>query len=192
MHRRPDRRVQRTRQALQQAMFALVLEKGYEAVTVQDVLDRADVGRSTFYAHFQGKEDLLTSPMGELRAMLAEHQRAAWGLPGGLEQRCLGFSRALFDHAEGYRDIFRALVGERSSAIVLGRMRAMLSELVGEDFDALGLGGAGRTASVQFIVGGLMALMTWWLEHRRTMPAAEIDARFRALALPALLAANPP
>lgn len=53
-----DRRVQRTRKVLQEAMVQLIREKGYDAITVQDILDRADVGRATFYAHYQSKEDL--------------------------------------------------------------------------------------------------------------------------------------
>jgi len=155
---------------------------------VQDIIDRADVGRSTFYAHYQGKEDLLTSGMDGLRAMLVQHQQAALAGTGQPTERCLGFSRALFEHAEGYRDIFRALVGERSSAIVLGRMRRLLTELVRADLAALKAGDGAREAIVQFVVGGLLALMTWWLEHRGTTAAAEIDAQFRALAVPAMLA----
>src|ERR1700757_5499961 len=56
-----DRRVRRTRKLLHDAFLALVLEKGYEKTTIQDILDRADVGRSTFYVHFRDKEALLTS-----------------------------------------------------------------------------------------------------------------------------------
>src|SRR5437867_644732 len=53
-----DRRVRRTTRALIEALVALVLEKRYDAITIQDLLDRADVGRSTFYAHYRGKDDL--------------------------------------------------------------------------------------------------------------------------------------
>src|SRR5689334_24059575 len=65
---RGDRRVRRTRRLLREALLALVAEKGYDRVTVQDVLDRADVGRATFYAHFRDKDDLLVSGFDELRA----------------------------------------------------------------------------------------------------------------------------
>ena len=63
---RPDRRVGKTRKALKEALTDLILEKGYEAVTVQDVIDRADVGRSTFYAHFVDKDDLLMAILADL------------------------------------------------------------------------------------------------------------------------------
>ena len=56
-----DRRVQKTRKLLQEALMELVAEKGYEAVTIREILDKANVGRSTFYAHFQDKDQLLHS-----------------------------------------------------------------------------------------------------------------------------------
>ena len=61
-----DRRVQRTRKLLQDALIDLVAEKGYVAVTIQEILDRANVGRSTFYAHFQDKDQLLHSILDRL------------------------------------------------------------------------------------------------------------------------------
>jgi AcrR family transcriptional regulator len=66
-HSRPDRRVGKTRKALREALTDLILERGYESVTVQDLIDRADVGRSTFYAHFIDKDDLLMSIFAELQ-----------------------------------------------------------------------------------------------------------------------------
>src|SRR5258707_7199093 len=71
-----DRRVQKTRQALQNALIELILEKGYEAVVIQDILDRANVGRSTFYAHYQDKEDLLMSRFARLQAAFEEHAQS--------------------------------------------------------------------------------------------------------------------
>ena len=74
-----DRRVQRTRRTLREALIALILEKGYDQVTVQHIIDRADVGRSTFYAHFENKDKLLLSGFENVREMLleanSEHQK---------------------------------------------------------------------------------------------------------------------
>lgn len=55
---KPDRRVQRTRELLQQALIALIRERGYDAVTIQDIAERANVGRTTFYLHYTSKDDL--------------------------------------------------------------------------------------------------------------------------------------
>src|SRR5690242_18297174 len=65
--RAPDRRIQRTRRLLHEAILELIHERGWDAITVQDVCERADVGRSTFYVHFADKEELLVSGFGQLR-----------------------------------------------------------------------------------------------------------------------------
>src|SRR5215467_6738827 len=68
-----DRRSERTRRLIGEAFIALLREKRYEDITVQDVLDRADIGRSTFYAHYYDKEDLLTSHIEAMLDSLSQH-----------------------------------------------------------------------------------------------------------------------
>ena len=85
---RPDRRVARSRRALKEALTDLILEQGYESVTVQDVIDRADVGRSTFYAHFLDKDDLLMAILADVEmpapdARLLEARRPGVWLDAG-------------------------------------------------------------------------------------------------------------
>ena len=70
--RKPDRRVARTRELVLDAFLGLMVERGYETMTVQDLLDRSGVGRATFYAHFKGKEDLLASSVRRLQGGLRE------------------------------------------------------------------------------------------------------------------------
>jgi AcrR family transcriptional regulator len=187
-----DRRVLRTRESLHHALINLVLEKGYEAVTIQEIIERANVGRSTFYLHFTSKEDLLTSGMKDLRNLLMEHQQKALSGTGGIEDRSLGFSRALFEHVHGYRDIYRALVGERSSTIVISRMRTLLTELVREDLAAIGPKNLQEaiplSVMVDFIVGGLLAVLTWWLDRRAELQPEQVDIVFRSLAIPSISA----
>jgi AcrR family transcriptional regulator len=72
-----DRRSQRTYHLVRTAMMALLLEKRYDAITVQDILDRADIGRSTFYTHFYDKEDVLVSATGA-RTLSSSDERAKW------------------------------------------------------------------------------------------------------------------
>jgi AcrR family transcriptional regulator len=120
----PDQRVQRTRKLLQEALFALILEKGYETVTVQDIIDRANVGRSTFYAHFLGKQQLFLSRFDEVRAFLTQQQVLASGV------RYVSFSLGMFEHAQSHLHLYRALVGKQSGAIVVQHMKQMITELV--------------------------------------------------------------
>src|SRR5215475_3738876 len=98
--KKEDRRVQRTQQLLRVALIELIIEKGYEEVTVQDIIDRANVGRSTFYSHFMDKQQLLLSGFEQLRVELGQQQHAAVDVSG---ERGLGFSLAMFEHACSYR-----------------------------------------------------------------------------------------
>src|SRR6266576_4441248 len=107
----PDRRVQRTRKLLQDALVSLMIEQGYEATTVQDIIDRANVGRATFYAHFADKETLLASRLEDLRVMLAQYQKRALAAAGGLWERGLGFSLPMLEHARSHLPLYRAIVG---------------------------------------------------------------------------------
>ena len=191
-----DRRIARTRDALHKALISLVLERGYEAVTIKDVVNRANVGRSTFYAHYLSKEDLLTAEMAGLRKLLVGRQRIALARSGGVSERSLGFSQALFEHAGDYRDIYRALVGERGASVVIARMRALLTDLVRQELAEIAPRTARRdiprSALIQFVVGSLISILTWWLDRKSTMAPAEVDAVFRGLTIPGLEAALAP
>jgi AcrR family transcriptional regulator len=184
-----DRRVRRTRDRLQAALIPLILEKGYDAVTIQDLLDRADVGRTTFYAHYRDKDDLLVDGLGQLRAFLREHQRAALARAG--DDRVLGFSRAMFEHADERRALFRAIVGRRAGTIVMHHVRRLFADLVREDVAALAPKGAQVPLDVliEYTVGSLTSILTWWLDRRNRLTAAEADALFRRLTIPGLRAA---
>src|SRR5918994_952362 len=125
-----DRRAARTKKALHGALMSLILRKGYEAITVQDIIDEADVGRSTFYSHYTGKEDLLRSGFQTLRAELAEARRAAGARSDGRHNEPLGFSLAMFEHASEYKHIYRALLGERGVVVAVNEIRRILLEIV--------------------------------------------------------------
>jgi AcrR family transcriptional regulator len=184
MTERIDRRAARTRKALHQALMALILRKGYEGITVQDIIDEADVGRSTFYAHYTGKEGLLRSGFQFLRAELADAQRAARLETDGSRDEPLGFSLALFEHASGYTDVYRALVGGRGGTVAVTEIRQILSELVRKELSAVRDDGTvSHELVVQFIVGAFLTVLTWWLERKPGLPPPQVDAMFRRLAL---------
>jgi AcrR family transcriptional regulator len=189
--RTADRRVQRTRRLLQQALLSLIREKGFEALTVQDILDRADVGRATFYAHFDNKEDLLVSGIEGLRVTLKEGQRRALAQATRGEERVLAFSHELFEHVDSHRDVFQAMVGKRSGAVIRQMFHKMLLDLVREDVKAAAPSADARPPSAearaQFIAGGLFGLVLWWVDASRRLSVEEVDAAFRRLALPALM-----
>ncbi len=193
--RREDRRVQRTRQALQGALLSLIREKGFEALTVQDIIDRANLGRATFYAHFDNKEDLLVSGMEEFRTSLRDLQRRLLKEAGGrAPDRAFLFSHELFAHASEHRDVFRAMLGSHGGVVVQRLFQKILVELVREEVKAAvgprgGTGACPTEAAVQYIAAGLWGLVSWWADSKMRVSVDEMDAMFRRLAIPALKAA---
>jgi AcrR family transcriptional regulator len=192
--KKEDRRIQRTRQLLRGALFSLIQEKGFEAVSVQDIIDRANVGRATFYAHFDNKEDLLLVGFDALRASLKQRQREALARGRGVDERLLAFGHEMFAHANDHRDLFRAMVGRQSGAVVQQVLYTMIVDLVRDDVKALvSQGDAGSIpteALIQFVAGGLFGLLIWWLDGKMRMPVEEVNALFRRLAIPAVRAAT--
>src|SRR3954447_21575352 len=102
----PDRRVQRTRRHLREALMALILERGWDAVSVRDVCEKADVGRSTFYVHFADKENLLLSGFDDLHAAMDEIRSHA-GAP-------FGFIEPLIVHVAEHKRLLQAVLGRQS------------------------------------------------------------------------------
>ncbi len=186
--KKPDRRVQRTRQLLQDALISLTVARGYERVTVQDILDRAGVGRSTFYVHFRSKEDLLRSGMEQLRALLVREWKAG-SAPGEESVNRLGFTLAYFRHVDSHRQLYKAIVGRESGMIVERQMRRMLGELVREDLTS-GRAAQRRAVSldlaVQYVVGALLSVTTWWMDYKVPMSPEEMNRIFRQLTFPGL------
>lgn len=182
-----DRRVQRTRLMLRSAMVALIREKGFEALTVQDIIDRANVGRSTFYSHFKSKEDLLTGSVQMMRSSMRQFQRRAIAASTSAEDRLFAFSGELFAHAEEHRDVFAAMVGKRSGTLFQQHLHRMVADLVREDVTAVTpgkkRGSAQMEAVVQFVSGGLLGLIVMWLEEMTDVAAADMNARFRKMAI---------
>lgn len=141
-----DRRILRTQAMLQHALISLILKKDYEAITIKDICDAANVGRSTFYAHYTSKDDLKRSGLEHLRRQLIERQKEALAKKGDAGDQCLGFSLTMFEHARDNIDLYRALAGGRGGSVALGGIRHILSDLVRGELS----GGATRIPRTSF------------------------------------------
>jgi AcrR family transcriptional regulator len=190
-----DRRVQKTHQLLQSALMALIHEKGFEALSVQDIIDRANVGRATFYAHFDNKEDLLVSRLDDFRTTLLRQQKQAHAEVARANDRMFAYGRALFIHVDEHRTVFRAMVGKRSGAVIQHLFHKMLVDLVREDLRAVATpntaGAAPREAVVHLIAGGLFGLVLWWVDGPLKLSVEDVDTLFRRLAASAVSAMRP-
>jgi AcrR family transcriptional regulator len=187
-----DRRVERTQEQLRQALVSLIRERGFESLTVQDIIDRANVGRATFYAHFDNKDDLLASGFDRLRDSLRTLQREAMERRGPIDRRVFAFTHEVFAHTDAHRDLVRLMIGKRSGAAVQRILHKLLLDLVRRDVEACCRrlrSDDTREALVQFLTGALFGLLMWWVEgKRRPLPVEDVNDLFRRMAIPALQA----
>ena len=179
-----DRRVRRTRELLRRALLSLIQEQGYERITVQDILDRADVGRSTFYAHYRDKDDLLLSGFEDIRSALAAEREAA-EKAAGPRSEFLRPLLAVFRHVEGHRHFWQPLARKGGADVVVRILRDNLTDLVREHFRSQ-FPDAERNqpqleAAAQFVVGACMGLLLWWLDNDIPYSAEELYSSFRRL-----------
>ncbi len=172
-----DRRVARTRATLHHALLRLIIERGYDAVSVQDICDAADVGRSTFYAHYTGKDDLKRSGLDHLKAALKAH--------GEGQGRGLAFTGALFAHGRDFLPHYQALKAGLGAVVSLEALRTVVADLVAE---GLPQGGPrfDREMRVRFVTGALISVLTGWLDAGAVEPPDVVDGLFQSLAASAM------
>lgn len=181
-----DRRIQRTRLALRDALIVLMTERGWDDINIRDLCKRADIGRSTFYQHFQNKEELLVGCFDDLVAWLDNH-----ALEMNRDLTPLPFLRGLMEHVYEQRMLFRLIIGNRSGYVVQKRFREMVARLVKESKVVKGRGWQ-REATVSFITGALMETLAWWLDTGmgRNASVDEIEKLFYELTAPVFAQLN--
>lgn len=207
----PDRRVQKTRKLLQEALMELVTEKGYEAVTIQEILDKANVGRSTFYAHFQDKEQLLRSILDRLDGLFEQHRKQlvdATKNGGNAANNELSQDASptvsLFQFVEQNHHFFKAMLANRGYGIfakpiynyVFAHVHEIFTSPVHDTviaqlhapFKTLRsrekYGSLENEIAAHYFVSALMGILVWWVEKDKPCTAEEIDKLFRELAMP--------
>ena len=173
---RHQRRKQRTREKLQQAMLELVLVKGAEAITIQEITDRADLGRGTFYFHFDDKEHLMWTIV-EDRIKATERQLME-NFEGTFPDQPEYFAyQNMFRHVEQHADVYRLLVSGKGSQGVTNQARAYLVEETLRDIENYGVFldiGPEPEITAQIIIGVLFSLILWWLDADRGYDADEM------------------
>lgn len=191
---RRDRRVLKTQRALKDALTSLILEMGYDGVTVQDVIDRADVGRSTFYAHYLDKDELLMAIFADLE--VPGPDPTTWRP----DDPPFCWTIDLFRHFEAGRRLFRAVAGSESGSLARRETDRWLDGLARAELARLGVMKRHEPMQLEivarFIVGTLLGFMGFWMrEEYEHLPAETINEAFRALVLPGVagvLGLDPP
>jgi len=192
MNAKPDRRIQRTRQLLRDALLTLIEESGYEKITVQNIIDRANVGRSTFYAHYKDKEDLMLSGLDEVVHHLTlgvEHSpRVA---RSGSPQRII-YTAPLFQHVEENFRLHKSIVGSHGIEIIIRRLLKHLSGHIQEHLEERIAPGRVLEVPTELIAhqlaGSVLNLLRWWLDHNRPTSPERTDEMFQKLVMPGVWA----
>jgi AcrR family transcriptional regulator len=181
----PDRRVRRTRKLLHDAFISLVTEKGYEKTTVQDILDRADVGRSTFYVHYRDKEALLTATFDGMREQL---ERELTDIPAAGTVDVGRPAALLFEHAYRNQRVYRALCGRQGGAVVQRHLRRLIGDVLRRRLrPQLTQAGTDVPAEVaaEFYASAALGLLVWWIEQDFFGDHVWLTRLYRTLADPA-------
>ena len=175
-----DRRVRRTRDALGDALIALMQEMPFRTITIQHVLDRAGIGRSTFYAHYRGKDDLLLSDMEDflegMSTVLQRRREASYRVAP---------VREFFAHVAEMRHLWTALIAADKTRdffdLAQGYFARAIEKRLSELPQSRGIASAHRTAMSQAHAGALLSLMTWWLNQTNPEPPDEMDSLYHQM-----------
>lgn len=169
-----DRRIVRTKQNLSQALFDLILEKPYERISVKDILDRANVGRSTFYNHFQDKDDLLLSNVPE---NVLELDMQAHSFNPNLV--------TMFSHAQANYPLFKAMMGTGGIRLLYERSQRLLANQLQCHLEQLEANGSTLALPApvlaQYYSGALWSLFRYWLDAGMPYSPEEMNEMFQRL-----------
>lgn len=167
VNEKPDRRKQRTRKALREALIALISERGYEAISVGDIADRADINRATFYLHYRDKDDLLFRGMAELYDVIGAHDRQVTRQRIAEGDTTLMTDASDFEHVHEHADFYRELLSERGSIAFTIRMLDYLTDTFrSQVIEPLADGVEPEIPAdfmAAFLAGAEIGLIRWWL-----------------------------
>ncbi len=214
-----DLRVRRTHMVLREALIDLIEEKGFDAVTVGDIAERAMVNRATFYRHYQDKYALVT---GIFEEAVNQIFREIGPLPENLEGLLSSWSEfdakaiqsyidsslaawsAFFEHIIRHARLYRAMLGKRGSSWFAVQMRDYFAEVIRQRIRTLPALGVGETddpnaAPVEFVIISLahwfVGMLAWWIENGMTYSPQQMtiwSARFAMYGYPSALGHNVP
>lgn len=183
-----DRRIQKTIQLLREALISLITEKPYDSIVVKEILDRANVGRSTFYTHFRDKDDLLISGIQDMLGPVPSPARSS----GRSHDPILWFSLPVFEHHYRHAHAWGDRIGPRGRAILHEHLRRVLTELIADAMkkESRTAGAAARQIPAEvvsaYVASTFVLVLNWWLDNRMRLQPKQIEDVFRRLTLPTL------
>ena len=180
-----DRRSQRTQQALMDALIALLAVKNYDEISINDIVDRANVGRATFYAHYQDKDDLLRNGFERVLDMLLQHISLV-----ETDQNLQLDTTPLFLHAKGHYELYRMLVWGSGFEVLTRDGHAALGAKFQQSFALILSGKPEPPVPLDILsyslAGTLLILLKWWLDNKMPYPPEYMNSIFQQLVMPGI------
>lgn len=189
--RRPpieDRRIQKTLSLLRESLVSLIAEKPYDSIVVKEILDRANVGRSTFYTHFRDKDDLLLSGIHDMLGDVPSPTRTS----GQKLDQILWFSLPIFEHHYSHAHAWGDRIGTKGRAVLHEHLRRVLTGIITQvmkkDYRLA------RPSPRQmppelvsaYVASTFVLVLNWWLDTKMRLSPKEINDVFRRLTSPTL------
>lgn len=172
-----DLRVRRTRKLLQEAMIQLTVEKGFNAVTVRDITERAMVNRSTFYRHYLDKYDLIDQYMEEIGNLTSEEDFTAEKQAQLKEGVSLGLMR-LLEHVQRFADFYKVMLGQNGDARFTDRFRKNTEKRFRANLENSPLAADPNAPPVdlklKYISSAGVGAILWWLENDQPCSAEQL------------------
>ena len=200
MQKKPDRRVQRTRQALRNALLELIQEKEYDSISVEEITQQANLGRASFYLHYKDKEDLLVDEFNEIvneRArIISEIPFAKWLPDLETADQTNEFNPAppmlmAFQHVANHADLYRILLKNEKSDRILERIRKIIAQSITEFMKTKAkndpipiLFEVPTDLLAAYFSGALLSCVDWWLEQQQPYSPEEMTRMFQRLFFP--------
>lgn len=194
VNRIKDRRIQKTEALLREALTSLIREKAYDSIVVKEILDRANVGRSTFYTHFRDKDELLASTIHEMLRSTGSRPSPSSAKP---YERIIRFSLPIFEYLEEHRHQHvrsgDGSIEPRSRAILHEHLQTVLAELIGDDVERHFRGRRKAPARMpqdvlaHYVASTFVLILNWWVETDSSLTPGEANEMFRALVVPTLI-----
>jgi len=181
-----DRRIQRTQDLLGDALISLIVEKGYDEVTIRDVTERANVAYSTFFRHYRDKDELLTTRLGEeIEELIRRIEAASAADPHDATVE----GALIFQHAQEHSVLYRVLLSSIETVKVRQRIRQVIAEIFSKTCQPIHQKEARIPPDVaaNHMAIALLGLIEWWLEHDMSYPVEQMANIYERLILKATL-----
>lgn len=182
-----DRRVVKTKQIIYEAFLGLMVEKQYDKITVQEIIDRANVGRSTFYSHFFSKDELLESIIENMMGML--NQNLSYVIASDNMNRLIPVAE-LFKHIKENSRLMRSLIKSNSSDLFVDKVQICLNEkieaLIGSQLTKGMEPIVPMPIFINYVSSTLIFLLKWWLDNKMQYTPAQMEQYFYELVNPSI------